>query len=104
MKPKNYTYKKKKLDFLLFLASSALGRDPPPWPRRPSQTVVSPTHASLKFSLILSIFLCLSFFLSRSLSNLSLGWDEKKRRTRKKKQRAGEKLRKRKEEKKIENF
>jgi hypothetical protein len=58
------------------------------------QTVASPPHASLKFSLILSI--------SRSLSNLSLGWDEKKRRTRKKKRKGmGESKRKEGKEKKA---
>jgi hypothetical protein len=71
------------MDFLLFgyrenagtpsfSTSLALGRDP--------------LHAS-------SLKLSVSLHLSRSLSNLSLGWDEKKRRTRKKEERPREKIR-----------
>jgi hypothetical protein len=76
-----------------FLASLTLGRDPPARRRLPPQMVASPPHA---YSLKLSV----SLHLSRSLSNLSLGWDEKKRRTRKKKERAGEKGREKKKQKK----
>jgi len=80
------------------------------WPRcrHSPHMVASPPYASLKFSLILSISLGLSFFLSRSLSNLSLGWDEKKRRTRKKKERAEEREEKgekrRKNKKRVQKF
>jgi hypothetical protein len=45
----------------------------PPRRRRPPQTVASPLHAS-------SLKLSVSLHLSRFLSYLSLGWDEKKRR------------------------
>jgi hypothetical protein len=93
IKPKNYTYKKKKgfstvgyqdnTETPSFFASPALGHDPHA-PVLSSAPNASPPHTSLKFSLILSISLDLSFFLSRSLFNLSLGWDKKKRRTRKK--------------------
>jgi hypothetical protein len=90
----------KKMDFLLFgyrenagtpsfFASLALGRDTPARGRRPPQTVASPPHAS-------SLKPSVSLHLYRFLSNLSLGWDEKKRRARKKKERAGEKGREKK--------
>jgi hypothetical protein len=59
--------------------------------------VASPPHASLKFSLILSISLGLSFVPSQSLSRL--GRKEKKKK--KKEERKGREKRKTKEEIKI---